>query len=140
MERNRLDTTTAGKAALCAVGDTASRALSSSNRVSSAARSRPTASSVLGNISDVRAWSRPPRLGLSAAPRDDPISTIDAATRYMYTRLAMERAAYIFRLSNMGRERDRSGNTTNRMADDVWSEMRGGCEESDVVGNDWGAD
>ena len=49
----------------------------------------------------------------------------------MYIRLAMERAAYIFRLINMGRERDSSGNATNRMADDVCSEM----SEDEVVGD-----
>ena len=43
----------------------------------------------------------------------------------------MERAAYIFRLNSMGRERDSSGNATNRMADDVLSEM---SEMSEING------
>ena len=88
MERKRLDTTTAGKATLYAVGDTASSALSSSNRVSSSAgllpwpkEARPPSSPNFGSISAVRDWSLSPRLGLSVAPREEPIMTIDAATK-----------------------------------------------------------
>ena len=43
----------------------------------------------------------------------------------------MERAAYIFRLSSIGRERDNRGNARNRMADDIWSEMMGGCDDEE---------
>lgn len=39
----------------------------------------------------------------------------------------------------MGRERDSSGSATNRMADDVCSEMRGGCDDGEV-GDDVGGD
>lgn len=48
----------------------------------------------------------------------------------------MERAVNSFRLSRMGRERDSSGNATNRTADDVWSEIKSwDCDED---GNDDG--
>ncbi len=44
----------------------------------------------------------------------------------MYTRFAMDKAAKSFRLSNIGREREISGNAMKSIAEAVWSEIGGG--------------
>ena len=133
-DKARLAETTIGSAALCAVGVTASRARSSSNRTSlfldrpsslSLSLSIPINASRPGRISPVRTCSRSPRLGLSVDPRADPISKMAAAMAYTYALLATESAAYSLKWRRTGRASDAMGTTRKRSADDSLSLMRG---------------